>query len=92
MKKSHRFILCQETALAEAALQLMRAQKLARKRKNPEELVMVAAGWMELSGRLGSEHQDEPEDVKQFGFIGVEVKNGGPTGPTESDPAYGIHK
>ena len=92
VKKTHRFILCEETALAEAAVQLMKAQKLARKRESPEELVMVAAAWMELSGRLGSDQEPEQEDVKQFGFIGVEVKSDEPSGPTEGNPAHGLHQ
>lgn len=72
--------------MAEAAVQLMKAQKLARKRNKPEELVMVAAAWMELSARLGPE-QPQEEDVKQFGFIGVEVKNGS----DESQDEPGLH-
>lgn len=87
-KKKRTFILCQETALAEAASQLVVAQNLARKRNKPEELVIVAAAWMELSDRLGHGDADEPsQDVKQFGFVGVEVKDGSTEGVDEP----GVH-
>lgn len=76
-------MLDRERALEEAAMALSRAAEHADRKEDIDNLLQVAAGWMELSTRFehGTSSRDDEQKRSPIGFVDpetIEVVTKGP--------------
>ena len=69
-------VLDKQAVLAEAAIQLMRAQEIAHEDRDVKKLVQVVYAWSHLSDKFGVAPDKSGQDKQSvMGFTNVEVKD-----------------
>jgi hypothetical protein len=75
-EKVEEFVLDKHAVLAEAAVQLMRAQDIAHEQRDVKKLIQISYAWSHLSEKFDvAEIEPEGEKKSFMGFTKVEVKD-----------------